>query len=198
MKNTKLILTTVIMAVILLLSGCSNADSEAKESFEDMMSAFKSCDESQIDLYYDFDKVSAYIEETDGEEFKEAILSTLSKIEYKINSSKKVNSDAVRLNVDITTVDFSAITEKYIAAVVELVNSDEYRNKIKAMTDDEYKSLMAEQMILAIEEGGAATKTKTIDVTMKKNGVVWELGGDTRLFLGTLFENLSNAVNSLI
>ena len=198
MKNLKAIISAFIICTTIFFSGCSNLESDARKSFENMMSAFKSCDENQIDLYYDFDKVSAYIKDSDGEEFKDALLSTLSELDYKINSVKKVEADTVRFNVEITTIDFSAITNEYISAVINLVESPEYQSKINKMSNDEYKKIMSQQMIKAIDASRETNKTKTIDVTMKKNDTKWELSGDTKLFLGTLFENLSNAVNSLI
>lgn len=198
MKNLKAIISAFIICTTIFFSVCSNLESDARKSFENMMSAFKSCDENQIDLYYDFDKVSAYIKDSDGEEFKDALLSTLSELDYKINSVKKVEADTVRFNVEITTIDFSAITNEYISAVINLVESPEYQSKINKMSNDEYKKIMSQQMIKAIDASRETNKTKTIDVTMKKNDTKWELSGDTKLFLGTLFENLSNAVNSLI
>lgn len=186
------------LSFALILSACSSAEANAEKALKDMMSAFKSCNEEQIDLYYDFDKVSAYIKEADGEEFKDAVLSTLSEVEYEINSAQKLGSDTVKFNIALTTIDYSAVIDEYVSAVIDLVGSREYQSKSTAMSDAEYKRIMSQQMIKAIDNAKGKTKTKTIDVTMKKSDGKWILSGDTRLFLGTLFENLSNAVNSLI
>lgn len=182
----------------LTLAACGGAESEARETFESMMNAFKSCDKTQINKYYGFDKLTSYIEAEEGEFLSDAVLGTLSEMDYKVNSAEKVNSTAVKLNVEITTVDFSKIMNNYIEKVTALVASPEYQAKVRTMDDSEYKSLMAAQMIDCIEESGKETVTKTTDVTMIKSESGWSLGGNSDDFLGVLFENLSNAVEALV
>ncbi len=190
-------LIVAILLIISCVSGCSGAESEAQASFEKMMDAFKTCDKTQIDKYYSFDKLMVYIEETDGELLRDAILSTLSKMDYKVNSAEKTSSNAVKLSCEVTTVDFSGIINNYIDKVTALVASDEYLKMVPRMEESEYQALMIAQMIAAIEESGEATTTKAVDVIMTKNGTEWTLGGNADELLGVLFENLSDAVEYL-
>lgn len=196
MKKIICFITAICMT--LTLAACGGAESEARETFESMMNAFKSCDKTQINKYYGFDKLTSYIEAEEGEFLSDAVLGTLSEMDYKVNSAEKVNSTAVKLNVEITTVDFSKIMNNYIEKVTALVASPEYQAKVRTMDDSEYKSLMAAQMIDCIEESGKETVTKTTDVTMIKSESGWSLGGNSDDFLGVLFENLSNAVEALV
>ena len=187
-----------LLIISLSLSGCSTTASEAQATFENMMKAFQSCDKAQIDEYYSFDNLVSYIEEAEGELLSNAVFSTLSKMEYKVNSAERMNSNAVKLNVEITTVDFSEIMQSYITKVSKLVESPEYQARVRQMDDNEYKSLMVAQMIAAIDECGDKKVSKTIDVTMAKGTSGWLLGGNSDEFLGALFEDLSDAVEALV
>lgn len=197
MKRIAGVTILMITALMLVLSGCGNSAADAQTAFDGIMDALKSCNAERIDEYYDFDRLAGFIDEADGRECRDAILATLGDMEYKVNSAEKLDSGAVRLNVEITTVDFSAITDSYIEKVIALVATPDYQKKVKTMTESEYKSAMARQMISAVNERDGSKTTQTIDVTMTQSGGGWKLGGDSDEFLGALFANLSDAVISL-
>lgn len=194
----KIISIIMILCTVVSLTACGGSESEAREDFESIMQAFKTCDKSKIEEYYSVDKLTAYIETEEGKMLSEAVLKTLSKMDYRVNSAEKLNSNAVKLNVEITTVDFSEIMDSYIEKVTELVKSSEYLANVNKMNDEEYKDMMAGVMIECIKNCSDATVSKTTDVTMIKGDNGWSLGGNSDEFLGVLFENLSNAVESLI
>ncbi len=197
MKKLKYAIVTVVLIMALLLSGCIASEMGAKKAFEGMMNAFKECNSEEIENYYSFSGVTNYIDEVSGEEYRDAILSTLSKMDYKINSARTVNDTTVIINADITTIDFSEIINSYIEEIVETVESKEYQLKVKSMTTEEYKTKMAEKMVDAIEESSGKTVTKPVEVMMVKSGDEWVLGGEADVFLGVLFADMSNAVRSL-
>lgn len=194
----RLVCIIAVIAVALSFSACGGVAQEAQTEFENMMDAFKTCDKAQIDEYYSFENLVSYIEAEEGELLSNAILSTLSKMDYKVNSAEKINSNAVKLNVEITTVDFSVIMRNYIDKVMALVASSEYQSKIGQMDEKEYQSLMVAQMIASIEGCGDERTSKMIDVTMTKGTSGWTVGGNSDEFLGALFENMSNALESLM
>lgn len=197
MNIKKFCITLVtILTVTALLVACSG-ESDAKKAFDATMGAFKSADKSEIDKYYSFQTVTAYIDEADGELYRDAILSTLKKMDYKINSAKKVSDTAVVINAEVTTIDYSKVVNSYIDKVSELVKSKEYVNSVKTMSESEYKKLLAEKMIESINENSETRKSTTIDATMIKTENGWSLGGDTNDLLNALFANMSNAVNAL-
>ncbi len=196
MKKLKYLI--VILIISLSLSGCSTSAGEAQATFENMMKAFQSCDKTQIDRYYSFENLVSYIEEEEGELLTNAVFSTLAEMEYKVNSAERISSNAVKLNVEINTVDFSEIMKNYIGKVTKLVESSEYQVKIRQMEDTEYQALMVAQMIAAIDECDDKKTSKTIDVIMAKGTSGWLLGGNSDEFLGALFEDLSNAVEALV
>ena len=189
----------LLMLILLLLSaaGCSSVSS-AQESFEEMMQAFQTGDREQISAYYDFAKISKFINAKDSEDMENAVLATLPSMEYKVNSAEKSGKQTVKMNVEITTVDFSVVMQNYIQKVMELVGSPEYQEKISGMTKEEYQTLLAQQLTDVLRQGELPKATNTLDVTMMKSDKEWKLGGDGETFLGALFANLSNAVNALI
>ncbi len=196
-----LLFTIMLLMIVLPLSACSTAESEARADFESMMDMFKTCDKTQIDKYYSLDELVSYLDKTQGELLSDAVLSTLAKMDYRILSSDKLSNTAVEFEVEITTVDFSEIVESFINNVTVLVESPDYKSTVRKLDSDRYKSLIAEQMIKAINDSGGATTTKTLKVTMVKDsvsGANWTPSGTSDEFLGHLFENLSNAVEALV
>lgn len=197
MRCLKGIALVLVVALTFVMGGCSPSETEAKKAFENMMNAFKACDENAIDEYYSFSAVTSYVDEKNGKEYRDAVLTTLKKMDYKINSANTSGENSVIINVDITTLDFSEIINRYIDEVMGLVGSKEYQLKVKSMTADEYKTIMAGKMVDAINNSDVKTVTKSVDVMMIKSGDAWVLGGEADVFLGTLFADMSNAVQSL-
>lgn len=194
----RLICIVLVLITLASLTACGGAKEDAQNTFEAMMSAFKSGDRSEIDKYYSFDMLTTYIEEKDGKKLEASILSTLKKMDYKVNSAERTSSGAVKLNVDITTVDFSKIAEGYIKNVMELVKTSEYKALVRNIDDEKYEALMVSQMISAIENCPDERVTKTVDVTMIKGETGWILGGEPDEFMGALFEDMSNLLEALI
>ena len=197
-KIMKKLLCVMMVLCVLLCGGCAGAESEARAELENMLNAFKSCDKAQINKYYSYDSLTAYLEAEEGEILSDAVFQTLAHMNYEIKGSEKVNGTAIKFNVDITTVDFSAIMEAYINKVTALVATPEYQQRIKLMQEEDYSAMMADLMIEAIEENSSKTTTKNTDITMIKGESGWTLGGRSDDLLGMLFENLSNAVENLV
>ena len=147
-KKFKIIsMFVLLISAALILSSCDGGTAEAQNAFRNIMDTFKTCDEKAIEEVYGFTEIASFVDNTSGEKLRNAVISTLSEMEYKVNSAERVSSSAVRLNVDIKTVDFSQIVDSYIDKVTELVESREYRSRISSMNDEEYETLMTEKMI---------------------------------------------------
>ena len=198
MKRITKSLIFILLLPVLVLSGCSGNESDAVSAFEQTMSAFKSGSGDEIDKYYSFDRVTAYIDKADGEELRETVLSTLSAMDYKINSTKAVNSESVILNVTFETADFSKIVGAFIDEAVKLTESGDYQRKISVMSDEEYNRIMTEAMKKCIKDGVSEKRTQTADVTMIKDSAgKWIIGGNSEEVLGILFADLSEALDYL-
>ena len=188
----------IVMTMTVLLCGCSEVESEARDAFEQTMNAFKSGDKTAISEYYSFDRITAYIDESDGEEFRDAVLATLADMNYTVKSSKTVNDDSVVLNADIETVDFSAIVDSFINKVIEMSNSEEYQKSVPTMTDEKYNAVMTDLMKQCITGGKQKKTTTNIDITMiKTSNGKWVIGGNSDEVLGVLFADLSEATDYL-
>lgn len=198
--NLKKIIAAAItvMMMTVLLCGCSEAESEARETLEQTLNAFKSGDKTTISEYYSFDRITAYIDEADGEEFRDTVLSTLAEMNCSIKSSKVINSESVIINADIETVDFSAIVDDFINKVIEMSNSAEYQKNVSTMTDERYNALMTDTMKQCIADGKQKKTTSNIDITMiKTSNGKWVIGGNSDEVLGVLFADLSEATDYL-
>ncbi len=189
---------TAILIISVFFSGCMGGTSEAQADFEKIMNTFKTADRNEIDKVYSFSEVLSFIEESNSDMFSDAIVSTLSKMDYRVISTNRVSSTAVNITVKITTVDYSEIVKCYVDKIVKLTESKDYKAMIPTIDESEYEKLMTKQMIDAIEEYGDGTTEKTVDVTMTKSGDKWRISGDSEEFLGALFANLSSAVESLM
>lgn len=188
----------LLISAALIFSSCDGGTAEAQSAFRNIMETFKSGDEKAIDEAYGFTEIVSFVDKTSGEKLRNAVISTLTEMEYKVNSAERVSTSVVRLNVDIKTVDFSQIVDSYIDKVTELVESREYQSRISSMNDEEYETLMTGKMIEAIVEADGEKVTKTLDVVMTKSGNMWKLGGNSDEFLEALFAGLGTAVESLM
>lgn len=198
MKHITKLMIAVLLLPVLAMSGCSESESDAVAAFEQTMSAFKSGIGDEIDKYYSFDRVTAYIDKADGEEFRDTVLSTLSAMDYEINSTKSVNSESVILNVTFETADFSKIVSAFIDEAVKLTESGEYQKKLSAMSDEEYNRIMTETMKKCIKDGVSEKRSQTADVTMIKDTAgKWIIGGNSEEVLGIMFADLSEALDYL-
>lgn len=197
-KIYSLRIVALLLIISVLLSGCSGTAADAQTDFEKIMTAFKSADREEIDDAYNFSEVVGFIEGTNGEAFSDAIISTLPNMSYKVNSAERVSGTVVKLNVEITTVDYSEIVKQYIDNVTHLVESSDYKAMVSTITDAEYAKIISEQMAQAIKECSNTSVTKTVDVTMTKSGEKWKISGNSEEFLGALFANLSTAVEALM
>jgi len=197
MKINKFFCIIICFIILISLCSCNNSHFEAEEAFVEVMEALKSGDKERIDEVYSFTEISSFVEEESGAELTEAVISTLPKMEYKILSSEKTAKNAVTINVEIKTVDFSAIVEKYIESLILLVDSNDYKAKIPAMTDEEYKKILSDIMIDSIENSNSAFKTQILDVTMTNSNGRWKLGGDSECIFRALFSGLGEAVDAL-
>lgn len=197
MKINKFFCVIICFAILISLCSCNNSHSEAEEAFAEVMEALKSGNKERIDEVYSYTEISSFVEEESGAELTEAVISTLPKMEYKILSSEKTGKNAVTINVEIKTVDFSAVVEKYIENLILLVDSNDYKSKISAMTDEQYKKILSDLMIDSIESSNDAFKTQNLDVTMTNSNGRWKLGGDSDYIFRVLFSGLGEAVDAL-
>ncbi len=188
MKKLKVFL---VILLVFLLSGCG-AETGARRDFENMMNAFKTADKTKINRYYDMAKISAFL---DGD-FSAELFKTLKQMDYRVISSKKTDDGAVKLNVEITTLDFSKIVSDYLIKVEELISSSAYKQSVKHMLDEEYQETMSNLMVESINECEEKT-SKTIEVIMvKTEDGSYRTDGNSNEFLSALFEDLGAAVES--
>ena len=174
-----------------MLSGCS-ARQNAEQDFENIMNAFKTADKTKINRYYDMAKVSEFLDA----DFSAELLNTLKKMDYRIISAEEQDDKNVKINVEITTVDFSKIVSSFLIEVEKLINSESYKVKIPYMIDEEYQELMHELMLKAMNECDEKATDTTEVLMVKTEDGTYKIGGNSNEFLGTLFKNLSETVQS--
>lgn len=196
-KISRIIAVLMIVVLSLGLVGC-NAEKEATEAFHEMMAAFKSGDKEQILAYYNFEDVSQIIDEAVSEELITVVLSTLSKMDYKIKSTEKIDGSTVRFTVDLTTVDFSKVMELYISEIMEMVASPEYQAKIGGMSKEDYQKELTQRMVDVLESPDMTTSENEIVLTMNKINGKWYPGPEKDEFIKSVFSSLMDAVNSLV
>lgn len=189
MKRVKIL--SVFLIAVLMLSGCS-ARQNAEQDFENIMNAFKTADKTKINRYYDMAKVSEFLDA----DFSAELLNTLKKMDYRIISAEEQDDKNVKINVEITTVDFSKIVSSFLIEVEKLINSESYKVKIPYMIDEEYQELMHELMLKAMNECDEKATDTTEVLMVKTEDGTYKIGGNSNEFLGTLFKNLSETVQS--
>ena len=184
----------IVLAVV--FSGCARSD--AKAAFCDMMDSFCTGSADEIEKYYNFEDISRFINEEDGNAVQDVILSTLTQMTYKVEGTDKIDKKAVKVTAKVTTIDFSSVMEKYITSITEMVAEPDYQKNISTMTPEQYQKILAGKMEEIINSGNSGTVEKNVSVTMVKENNQWKPGGDKEDIIGELFGDLTDAVNSLI
>ncbi len=195
MKRIMAVCLTVVL--VLSLSACG-AKSDATKAFDTMMSALKSGEKAQITPYYDFETTAEQVVANNKEELEQEILKTLTKMDYKVISGEKLDSNQVKLKVEVTTLDFSEVMNRFIAKVMELVSAEDYQARVGSMSQEEYQGLLAEQMMTVLNQEDIPTVQETLEVTMEKESGNWKLGSGKMEFLNAIFANLIQVVTSLV
>ena len=200
----KRFLCAVTMFVLCLcmtfcFTGCRDtAKNDAQSSLENILTAFKSGDREEIDKYYSFDRITAYIDKQRGEDYKNTLLSTLSDMEYDIKSAEKISAETVKINISVDTVDFSAVIDDFITKMGEITDSSQYKSTVNTMTDEEYNRLVTDTMGECIRDNKDKKTNNNLDITMIKSADGgWIIGGNSEEILGVLFANIGNAADYL-
>ena len=195
-KPIVLLLCTIMM---FSLTGCGNPEMAAEKAFDTMMQAFQSGDLTEISAYYDLEEVSNFAlpQASNRNELIASILDLLKQISYEVTSVEKSDNSSCRINVTVTTVDLSYVMDSYIDRIMNLVSSEEYQSKLSTMSQDEYQSMLAEQMIEILSQNDFPLHESELSLTMVNENGVWKAGQDKDDFFNSLFNNLPNAINSL-
>ena len=196
-KVSRVIAIIMVLILSLGLVGCNTVE-EATKSFDEMMTAFKSGEKEQIYEYYNFEEESKIIDDMVSDEFYSVVLSTLSKMDYKIKNTEKIDSSTVKFTIDLTTIDFSKVMDLYIGKIMEMVESSEYQANVGSMTKEEYQRRLTDKMVEMLESPDMTTMENQVVLTMNKINGTWHPGPEKDQFIKSVFSSLMDAVNSLV
>ena len=192
----KIMAVCLIGILVVTLAGCG-AKSDATKAFDTMMAALKSGEKEQIAPYYDFGANDQVVAENKDVLEKE-ILKTLTKMDYKVTSSEKIDGNKVKLKIDVTTLDFSEVMNRFVEKIMALVSAEDYQARVGSMSQEEYQGLLAEQMLDVLNQEDIPTVEETLEVTMEKESGSWKLGEGKTEFMNAVFANLIQVVASLV
>lgn len=192
--KTLALIISLSMSILVLASCGSGSIEEAKteinHQFPQIIDSFKSGNIDSINTY-SINEVN--IDDEDG--LKTAILSSLSNIDYKINSVTPENGKNAVVNIDITMIDSSQVMEKYIQNIMTLVSSPEYQSLLSSLTKEDYAKMMDDELAKILASGELQTVTKTVDVNLQKSNDTWKLKDNSLADL--LMNNTVNAINQI-
>lgn len=199
-KRFLYVMTTFVLCLCMVfgLTGCRDTvKNDAQDSLENILTAFRSGDREEIDKYYSFERITAYIDKQ-REEYKNILISTLSDMEYDIKSAEKISAETVKINISVDTVDFSAVIDDFITKMGEITDSSQYKSVVNTMTDEEYNRLVTDTMGECVRDNKDKKTSSNLDITMIKSADSgWIIGGNSEEILGVLFANISNAADYL-
>lgn len=194
----KRMISILLILVLACLSGCGGKN-DAETSFSDMMRALQTGDANEIRPYYDFGQESNFANTSTATEMTDVVLATLKKMEYRIDSTERLDNNNVKMTITATTLDFTQVMNAYVEQLILMVEDEAYQSQVATMEQGDYQKMVADQMIQLLENEEIGTEEKTISVTMvKQEDGTWSPGADKVEFFGALFVNLFDAVNSLI
>ncbi len=199
MKKTGKLLTVMILilATVTMMAGCG-AKKDAGTAFDAMMQVIQTGDIERIGEYYDFGADDSFLENKTAQSMTAAVTEILKKTQYRVESAEKLDASNVKITARVTTLDLSQVMNRYINEIMTMVAGDEYQAKVSTMTQEEYQKLLTDKMLEILNREDIGTTESTISVTMVKSDGKWIPGGDKDEFFGTLFGDLTKAVQSLI
>lgn len=193
----RMVVILIISAMAVTLFGCGAEESSAK-ALTEMLESMKTGQRDEIGKYYDFEENSGYVNVEDSNEALDAILSTLTRMEYKIKSTNKIDSDNVEFSVELKTIDAKRVMELYIDNVMAMVEDPEYQSQLETMEQEDYQKRLANQMTTALQSEDIGMATNEIKITMTRQDDNWTVADGTEELINILFGNLEDAVNSMV
>ncbi len=201
--NVKVV--SVIVSVILVMSllvGCNEIE-KAQKSVNGMFEAFRSLNLEAAKQYVNveqFDNMS--VSDNKFTKNQEVFMKLLfNKLQNKIVSSQRIDSNNVIVKTEITAIDMKPIFSEYIQEAMKIAFSNAFSTD--KVSDEEMQKAMENKFTEIVNNPNVAMITNTVDIKVQKVDNAWKVVSDETLInaiLGGLQEvakSMEDAFNKI-
>ena len=171
----------LIAALVLSLTGCGEIK-KAETAVNNMFTAFKALDFEEARKYVDVDdmEIDELDEGDDSSDSYEMYMKALfDRLDYKIISSEKVDSNTVNVTTEITAVDMKPVLGDFFVAAMEYAFSSTLDDP--QPTEEEINKKMEEMFIESATKPDLATISNEVVIKVVKEDEGWKIVSDDAL-----------------
>ncbi|MBE7046816.1 MAG: DUF4878 domain-containing protein [Ruminococcaceae bacterium] len=201
MKKLRSVIAVILTFVFMIsLTGCGEIK-KAESAVNNMFSAFKSLDFDKAQKYVDINDIKSSDSEDGLTGNAEMFMKNLfNRLDHKIISSEKIDSDTVNVTTEITAVDMKPVLGEFFASAMQYALSNAFSNP--QPTEEEINEKMEELFATSASKPDLATVTNQVVIKVVKQDKEWKVIPDDTFvdaILGGLTEaakELENALNT--
>lgn len=196
-RSIKTIITLLLCLVMTLsLSACGEVQ-KAETAVNNMFAAFKSLDFEQAQKYTDV--ASMKISTLEGKEgantnYDMYMKALFNRLDYKIVSSEKVDSNTVNVVTQITAIDMKPVFGDFVSTALQYAFENAFADP--QPTEEETDKKMQELFLASATKPNLATVTNEVTIKVVKQGEDWKIAPDDT-FVDAVFGGLVGAAEEM-
>ena len=194
-----------LIVVLVTLIGCNEVE-KAEKSVNNMFEAFKNSDIETASNYVDFYEFQNYLTAANNSEgtiptmqdsFSDLFTNSftnmlLSKLQYKIISSEKIDGKTVLVTTEITTLDMMPIISQFVQESVKNAFANAFSEE--KISEEEQTKIAEEELAELMNNPESETLTSTVDIIVEKTEKSWIIKTD-KDFANAVFGGLIDVAN---
>lgn len=195
MKKIKSLIAIILTLIMMLsLTGCGEIK-KAESTVSNMFAAFKALDFEEAQKYVNIDDIKPAESKDDLPGNAEMFMKNLfDRLDYKIISSEKIDSNTVNVTTEITAIDMKPVLGEFFVAAMQYAFSNAFANP--QPTEEETNAKMEELFTASATKPDLATVTNEVVIKVVKDDKEWKVVSDDA-FVDAILGGLSAAAEEL-
>lgn len=195
MKKIKSLIAIILTLIMMLsLTGCGEIK-KAESTVSNMFAAFKALDFEEAQKYVNIDDIKPAASKDDLTGNAEMFMKNLfDRLDYKIISSEKIDSNTVNVTTEITAIDMKPVLGEFFVAAMQYAFSNAFANP--QPTEEETNAKMEELFTASATKPDLATVTNEVVIKVVKDDKEWKVVSDDA-FVDAILGGLSAAAEEL-
>ena len=188
----KKVIVAILMTIVLIfsLTGCGEIK-KAENTVSQMFEAFQDLNFEEAKNYVDMEGIAATDDPEATKMFMEHIFDRL---DYKILSSEKIDSNTVYVTTEITMLDMKPVLQEYLTAAIQYAFANAFAEN--PPTEEETEAKMEELFIESASKEGLETVTNEVVIEVVCTDDVWKVVSDDE-FADALLGGMVSAMEEI-
>ncbi|MFW6029282.1 MAG: DUF5105 domain-containing protein [Halanaerobiales bacterium] len=167
----KHLIATVLVAVLILMVGCSpevSPEDTVREALEELKN-------NNIE---EFKKYILDSDDFDDEEIDDSLKLLVKNLEIEINGSS-IDGDSATVNANITNTNFTIVMEEFLTKAMSLAMENAFSEE--PISEDEMEAMAEEMLFEILERNDIETVTTEADISLEKENGDWKIEYDEEI-----------------